>query len=563
MEPPPARASFKQNRITTYCGQPPAAMNHVYDLMSDDTSVSVGAKREPETRMVVWVETNSKPVVKRSAESMVVAGSKNCTNGTISTKLAVLGGSAPSLTEKRRALAAHTGRSQTQRPATEIHKEFGRLAKKPYRDDGTRATDIIPSIVEGMRILTLAVTNKKHQVVKNVYTFDKNLSVGAYNCDEGGMYAHVTFTGLDNIFQRLPEFNRTALLVDIGSGLGLPSLHAATAYCGYAVGVEIAEHRVCEGACLALNYFKTNARRVRNFKVASICADVLHLQPVTYATHIYMFDLCIPEDTYLDILRWIAKGSAKYVVTFKPTRRPRLLDAAISILDAEVVDTVRNLYMSASREGCTALILKRKTTRSGGDCPTRDTSSVPTDGTLIDSKVLVKPFFHTLADTTRCYEVLQRVHKPVESRQTRSKCVGKPNVSCQRSAWMECVVNCSACDATFHPLPKAVFAEVPTTCQRVRAGLFAASDLKIGTVVAIYTDRSGVRASTATNARLQEVVCHHGVTTRTLLVLTTAVSKSEEVTIARHNPLGDSACSFCASMFRDAPSASHPREAPP
>jgi hypothetical protein len=72
----------------------------------------------------------------------------------------------------------------------------------------------------------------KDEVLNSIYSKIPRDNLAYSGDGSGGTYAHLTLASMEKIFQAMrfyTGFGRQSGLVDIGGGLGVPALHAATA----------------------------------------------------------------------------------------------------------------------------------------------------------------------------------------------------------------------------------------------------------------------------------------------------------------------------------------------
>jgi hypothetical protein len=380
----------------------------------------------------------------------------------------------------------------------------------------------------------------------------------------GGAYAHLTNTSLEKIFQAMREhtgFNRTSTLVDIGGGLNVPALHAATAHCHFAVGIEIEADRVLEASSIMLQYCNEHGNGMRNHRVALINADVLTVKPVEYAAYGFAFDLAFSPSTYLDVIDWVANSTIEYFVTFKPAREPTYLSHVLETLHAVEVARLPGMVFAFSQRKCTAIILKRERIpriplvagQSGGD-------------DLIDSHQLMLPFVSgTLKQTMDCYEKLMADIRDSKGRSgplTRTKKQFRDK--CLVDDWVACTGSCAKCRSKLKPIPVS-FLEV-TASSVEGQGLFTTVALESDTVLAEYTGsdvknitplkknaegkgvHQWVNHSCAPNSRFVEIVDAEG-RTRMHIVTSEALADGTEITVDYgQESLASIECG-CASPF--------------
>ena len=266
-------------------------------------------------------------------------------------------------------------------------------------------------------VSALAALN--HQAVEKLYSlFPRDVSLQSLDMDGdgGGAYGHLSLTSMEKLLLEMAhsaEFGRSSVFFDVGAGMGMPCLHAATAYCHAAVGVEIERNRVFHGAKLAQSFFRSGS--ATNHRVALIKADILKCRVLGYVSHVFIYDTVFTPELYWEVIKWVACSTCQYVVTFKSTRYPSLLKDTLSILGGTEVAKVSGLAMAGCGNQMTARIIKR-------DPPIAPL--VYDDGTdtsaLIDTQELASPFFDGDAEITgTCYEGLAVAHFPSSSRRRR------------------------------------------------------------------------------------------------------------------------------------------------
>jgi hypothetical protein len=80
------------------------------------------------------------------------------------------------------------------------------------------------------------------EALNSIYSKIPRANLAYSGNGSGGTYAHLTQASMEKQFHALSVhtgFGRESGLVDIGGGLDVPALHAATAHCSYAAGIEI------------------------------------------------------------------------------------------------------------------------------------------------------------------------------------------------------------------------------------------------------------------------------------------------------------------------------------
>jgi hypothetical protein len=95
---------------------------------------------------------------------------------------------------------------------------------------------------------------------------------------------------LEKIYQIMvvhAGFGRQSGPIDIGAGLNILALHAATTHSLYAVGIVTEQRRVLRAASIILQYWKEHADQSLNHRVALVYADALAVKPVDYGTHTF------------------------------------------------------------------------------------------------------------------------------------------------------------------------------------------------------------------------------------------------------------------------------------
>ena len=184
--------------------------------------------------------------------------------------------------------------------------------------------------------------------------------------DDPTMYGGPTFAqlrkgSLEKLMDALKEkteFDRNSTFLDIGAGLNLPALHATTEYCGFAAGVEVDPSYTKSAARLTTDFFvaeKDGGREI-NPHVGLICIDAMSLPPLSFFSHIYMFDKVFPPELHNHLLDLLAVSEWKVLVCFNKD----FWKSVRSNLDVDEVLQVGNLCSAISGERHTAAIFKRR-----------------------------------------------------------------------------------------------------------------------------------------------------------------------------------------------------------
>jgi hypothetical protein len=245
-----------------------------------------------------------------------------------------------------------------------------------------------------------------------LYTF---VPRNVFTLGEGGAYAHLTRSSYDKPMAYVKELDESVCsmgYLDIGGGLGVAGWHSVTkAYCDWAVNVEIDPLLCLQAAQLAKRALRSN---LTSHRVALICGDIRMYAPPSNLGVVYCFDLAFWPDLYFDVLHWISRSTAKYVVTFKASREPSYYRDTLEILGAEEVQRFSQLSFSCSGESCTAILLRRTDTRPS-------TSDAGHLGSINDE--LVKRFLVDRDSTLKTYEALEKdfEHQIFGERENKSR----------------------------------------------------------------------------------------------------------------------------------------------
>eukprot|EP01138_Halocafeteria_seosinensis_P009618 gb/GECG01009828.1/.p1 GENE.gb/GECG01009828.1/~~gb/GECG01009828.1/.p1 ORF type:complete len:351 (+),score=41.26 gb/GECG01009828.1/:1-1053(+) len=155
-------------------------------------------------------------------------------------------------------------------------------------------------------------------------------SVGG-NGTFGPIYGEITIGSMHKVLTALNEQGRlgeTTMFLDIGSGLGKPSIHAAAAYpIKCSIGVEVEKLRYYLSLVnlqRVLDAGITLGRNKRTCNVAFLNADILNLSSLQPMTHIFLFDVGMPSKVLYHLGELFNKSdSARFLICFK---KPALVE---------------------------------------------------------------------------------------------------------------------------------------------------------------------------------------------------------------------------------------------
>lgn len=403
---------------------------------------------------------------------------------------------------------------------TDVRKEYAKLLKtseevKCLQEKKRRARKEIRKLEASItRIETKLASmqlgfdakeeDPKEAAIKRIYDKMKGECFAYMESKEGGTYAHIQYTSLRTLLDYLREhcsFDRSSTFLDVGAGLNIPCHHAAMMYCGWAVGIELDEHRCLRAAEFLLSHWEAYDDEIRNPRIALIKANVLHCLPPDYATHIFLFDLVFAPLLYFQVLHWLAKARTwKYIVTFKPAREPSYQQWVEAILGVEPVEKLRGLKYARSSTSC---IIYQRTTAvamdlDGDNGEPRD--GEPRDGEAddgipplpppsIDSWKLAQAFFSGDIEKTKdsYRSIVKACQAQIDMEQRPRTSTELAQDSCLCDAWTQCEGACDACDVNFTPLPRKVLKKLASSV--AGSGLFTTISLKEEVVLLQYRGR--------------------------------------------------------------------------
>ena len=124
-----------------------------------------------------------------------------------------------------------------------------------------------------------------------------------------------------NFLKEHCEFNKSSRFIDIGSGLGKPTIHVTLdPGVRLSVGIEVQKDRYemsIQNGCAILATLKDSAAESLNF--AFVNEDVNNAYTLDPFTHVYSFDVGMPPET-LKAIAWQFNNSysAKYLACYHP-----------------------------------------------------------------------------------------------------------------------------------------------------------------------------------------------------------------------------------------------------
>jgi hypothetical protein len=532
---------------------------------------SSGCNKEQQGKKTVVLAKKSPPCSKIAGESCLVVTSYSGGKRQVLTARARKRG--PSTPEKRLLVGKALGLDNPAlMPKCSIKAEYAQLLKntKMKKDleakkkklrkhirDSKKALEKVERNIANYNTVTINEGGDKLTALEKLYQCVVSKTISAYATEgTGGTYAHLRKKSLDMLFVKMKEvagFDRNAVLLDIGAGLNIPAMHAATSFCAAAVGVEIETQRCLDACHVAIKFLSLPEQR--NHRIALLHGNILDMSPVQYASHAIMFDLVFHPQLFLNILDWLSKSKCEYIVSFKVTREPSYMNMFMSALNAKVIGRVTGLDMSGSGASCSAVIFQRK------GIPPPFAIHEPAD----DHKALVQKFVNgEVPETIKMYQALAATLEKKIANRRRSCCGVKKEEACMAECWLPCINKCAACCTKFTVLPKSLLRAATSNIQG--KGLFTSVSIPRGAIIIELKDlmeigprfidgaKQGshqyINHSCTPNARLQQVPRSTS-QDRCYLVAETILEPNTEITVHYGKQYLDTFNCGCGSPFCD------------